>query len=119
MDFVVYITTNPDRKVLYTGASNNLSRRLIEHYLDRGTTDSFAGKNYCYCLVFYEIFPTMIEAISAEKRIKGKSRKWKEELIATINPEWKFLNNEIIGEWPPKKVLEDLYFQNYITLKNL
>jgi len=117
MDFVVYITTNPDRNVLYTGTTNNLPRRLIEHYLDRGISNSFAGKNYCYCLLYYDVFPTMLEAIASEKRIKGKSRKWKEELILSLNPEWKFLNKEIVGEWPPRKVLEDPYFQNYSDIR--
>lgn len=114
MNFSVYITTNPGRTVLYTGTTNNLPRRVIEHYLNRGNKENFAGKNYCYCLVFYDVFPTMIEAIEAEKRIKGKSRKWKEELIERNNPDWKFLNAEIVGEWPPRKVLEDPYFQKYL-----
>ena len=56
----------------------------------------------------------MLEAIEAEKRIKGKSRKWKEKLIIETNTEWKFLNSEIVGEWPPNKILEDPYFQSYI-----
>ena len=115
MNYAVYITTNPNRHVLYTGTTNTISRRLIEHYLERGKPETFAGKNYCYNLVFYDVFPTMIEAIEAEKRIKGKSRKWKEALITSFNPDWKFLNKEIVGEWPPEKVLEDPYFQNYIN----
>ena len=114
MEFSVYITTNPNRSVLYTGTTNNLTRRIIEHYLERGKPETFAGKNYCYNLVYYDVFPTMLEAIEAEKRIKGKSRKWKEKLVFEANPEWRFLNKEIVKEWPPKKVLEDPYFQNYI-----
>ena len=118
MDFVVYITTNPNRNVLYTGTSNNLQRRIVEHYLERGRPETFAGKNYCYNLVYYDIFPTMIEAIAAEKRIKGKSRSWKEALISEFNADWKFLNETVMGEWPPKKVLEDPYFQNYLEKYN-
>ena len=114
MDFAVYITTNPNRKVLYTGTTNNLSRRLIEHYIEKGNPKTFAGKNYCYNLLYYDVFPIMMEAIEAEKRIKGKSRKWKETLVTEFNPEWKFLNKEVIGEWPPKKNLEDPYFQEYL-----
>jgi len=114
MDFAVYITTNPTRKVIYTGATNNLPRRVTEHYLERGKPKAFAGKNYCYNLVYYDVFPTMMEAIVAEKRIKGKSRNWKEELINSFNPMWKFLNREIVGEWPPNKILEDPYFQKYL-----
>ncbi|MEQ8579337.1 MAG: GIY-YIG nuclease family protein [Balneola sp.] len=118
MDFAVYITTNPNRSVLYTGTTNTLSRRVIEHYLEKGKNNTFTGKTYCYNLVYYDLFPTMREAIEAEKRIKGKSRKWKEELISTFNPDWKFLNKEIVGEWPPKKVLEDPYFQQYLKKDN-
>jgi putative endonuclease len=114
MDYAVYITTNPNRRVLYTGTTNNLPRRLVEHYLWRGKTRTFAGKNYCYNLLYYDVFPTMMEAIAAEKRIKGKSRKWKEELVSEFNPDWKFLNKDVVGEWPPNKMLEDPYFQNYI-----
>ncbi len=113
MNLVVYITTNPNRNVLYTGTSNNLQRRVVEHYLERGKEDSFAGKNYCYNLLFYDVFPTMLDAIAAEKRLKGKSRKWKEELISSKNPNWEFLNRQIVGEWPPVKILDDPYFVKY------
>jgi len=37
----------------------------------------------------------MEEAIKEEKRIKGGSRKQKEQLIESINPEWKDLWNII------------------------
>tara|TARA_Y100001935_G_C16987728_1_gene351924 strand:- start:108 stop:461 length:354 start_codon:yes stop_codon:yes gene_type:complete len=114
MDFAVYITTNPNRSVLYTGTTNNLPRRIVEHYLERGRKKTFAGENYCYNLVYYEHFTTMMEAIEAEKRIKGKSRKWKERLIESFNSEWRFLNKDIVGEWPPVKILEDPYFQSYL-----
>jgi hypothetical protein len=59
----------------------------------------------------------MLEAIAAEKRIKGKSRKWKEDLIGESNSEWRFLNQLIVSEWPPKIILEDPYFQYYIRNK--
>ncbi len=114
INFAIYITTNPNRSVLYRGTTNNLQRRVIEHYLKSGRSTTFAGKNYCYNVVFYDVFPTMMEAIEAEKRIKGKSRKWKEKLIESINPKWEFLNKEILGEWPPKKILEEPYFIKYL-----
>jgi putative endonuclease len=114
MDFAVYITTNPNRSVLYTGTTNTLPRRVIEHYLERGSKKSFAGKHFCCNLVYYDVLPTMMEAIEAEKRIKGKSIKWKEKLISEFNPSWRFLNEEIVGEWPPRKILEDPYFQKYM-----
>jgi putative endonuclease len=107
MNNATYILTNPNRKVLYTGVTNNLPKRLVEHYQERGKTETFAGKYYCYCLIWYDVFPTMYEAIQAEKRIKGKKRTWKEQLIAEKNPEWKFLNDVVLGEWPPRKTISD------------
>ena len=37
----------------------------------------------------------IIEAIAEERRIKGGSRKKKEDLINAMNPEWKDLYDEI------------------------
>jgi putative endonuclease len=105
MEAYTYIVTNPKKTTLYTGVTNDLRRRIVEHYLARGTSKSFAGKYYCYLLIWYEAFPTTNEAIQAEKKIKGKNRKWKEELIRKRNPFWNSLNKNVLGEWPPNKTL--------------
>jgi putative endonuclease len=104
--FHIYIVTNPGRKVLYTGVTNNLAQRLIEHYSNRGQIQTFAGKFYCYNLIYYENFQYINEAIRREKEIKGWSRKKKIELIKTMNPDWTFLNPTICEGWPPKEVLK-------------
>jgi putative endonuclease len=96
-----YILTNYSKSVLYTGATNDLLNRLLIHYLNRGDTSTFVGKYSCFYLVWYDTFPTMGEAIEAEKLIKGKTRKWKEALISSFNPDWRFLNEEIVGIWLP------------------
>lgn len=62
-------------------------------------------RTICYFLIWYDAFPTIYEAIQAEKYIKGKSRKWKVALIEKANPKWRFLNKEVLGEWPPNKTL--------------
>lgn len=105
MKAYTYIVTNPKKSTLYTGVTNNLQRRLVEHYINRGTPDSFAGRYYCYCLIWYEAFLTMHEAIEAEKYIKGKKRAWKVKLINRNNPDWNFMNKIILGEWPPDNTL--------------
>ena len=105
MKAYTYIVTNPSKSTLYTGVTNDLRRRLVEHYLNRGSSDTFTGKYYCYILVWYEAFPTMMEAIQAEKMVKGKSRNWKKNLIAKNNPNWNSMNKNILGEWPPNKTL--------------
>ena len=104
--FYVYIVTNPERTVLYTGVTNNLGQRLIEHYSNRGQAETFAGKFYCYNLIYYESFQFINEAIRREKEIKGWSRKKKMELIKTMNPDWTFLNPTICEGWPPKEILK-------------
>ena len=101
-EYFVYITTNLNRKVLYVGMSNNLPQRITEHYLNRGNPKTFPGKYYCYNLIYFETFDYVVDAITREKEIKGWSRKKKEALIATMNPDWIFLNTEIM-EWPPKE----------------
>ena len=91
-NYYVYITTNPGKTVLYTGITNNLKRRIIEHYNDRGNKKHFAGRYYCYKLIYFEHFTDVNQAIVREKEIKNMSRAKKEELIRTTNPKWNFLS---------------------------
>jgi putative endonuclease len=55
-NFYVYILTNPAKTVLYTGVTNDLSRRVAEHKENKGNPKTFAGKYYCYNLVYFEHF---------------------------------------------------------------
>ena len=98
--FYVYIVTNPKKTVLYTGMTNDLEYRIIEHYRNRGKRKTFAGRYYCYQLIYYEAHDTAIGAIEREKEIKDWSREKKEELINQENPTWTFLNDQIT-DWPP------------------
>jgi len=96
-----YITTNSNRNVLYCGVTNDLRQRIIEHYLVRGSRQSFAGNNYCYWLVYFENFKYINNAIRREKEVKKWRREKKEALINTMNPESKFLNFDLFDCWPP------------------
>ncbi len=93
--FYVYIVTNPQRTVLYTGMTNDLVRRMIEHYESRGQNDKFAGKYYCYNLIYWEFHQYVNNAIAREKEIKGWRREKKVALIESLNPDWNFLTDEI------------------------
>lgn len=88
--YFVYILTNRSNKVLYTGITSNLERRLYEHR--NNLTPGFASKYRCHKLVWYETTPDVQAAISREKQIKGGSRRDKELLIKSLNPEWKDLS---------------------------
>lgn len=90
----VYITTNPSRTTLYIGVTNDIARRLVEHYANRGKPKTFAGKYYCYCLVYLELYQYVNNAIARETELKDWRRELKEALIAEFNPKWKFLNAE-------------------------
>jgi len=102
--FFVYLTTNPGKSVLYTGFTNNLAQRIVEHYMNKGTNKSFAGKYYCYNLLYYETQQYVINAMAREKEIKGWTRTKKLTLIKSENPGLKFLNSEIM-EWPPNVLI--------------
>ncbi|MCE7993475.1 MAG: GIY-YIG nuclease family protein [Roseivirga sp.] len=96
----IYIVTNKTKSVLYTGRTDDLPQRVIEHWLERGKPRTFAGRYHCHYLVYFEDTRYVLNAIEREKEIKGWTRAKKEALITEFNPEWKFLNEEIM-EWPP------------------
>ena len=89
----VYIMCNINNTTLYTGVSSNLPARVAQHK-EKEYPNSFTAKYNCTKLVYYKWFDTILEAITEEKRIKGGSRKKKEILINSINPEWKDLYQE-------------------------
>ncbi|MFN0216067.1 MAG: GIY-YIG nuclease family protein [Saprospiraceae bacterium] len=94
--YFLYITTNPKKTVLYVGVTNDLERRLQEHLDDHlGERKSFAGKYFCYNLIYYEWYQYIQAAIGREKEIKGWLRAKKEKLIASFNPDWRFLNDPV------------------------
>jgi putative endonuclease len=99
-NFFTYILTNYNKKVLYTGVTNDLDRRLYEHYFGINKTEGFTSKYKCFYLVWYERHQYIDHAIEREKEIKGWLRDKKNKLIEQENPSWIFLNKEIM-EWPP------------------
>ena len=82
--YYVYIATNKTNSVLYTGVTNNLNRRMYEHR--QKVIKGFTSKYNVNKLVYFQEFPNVTEAISAEKRIKGWLREKKLNLIRTVNP---------------------------------
>ncbi|MFB6318222.1 GIY-YIG nuclease family protein [Saccharicrinis sp. FJH54] len=89
----VYILTNKNNKVLYTGVTSDLSKRIFEHKNKLYIT-SFASRYNISKLVYFKGFTSMEEAIFEEKRIKSGSRIKKIKLIESLNPEWEDLSNQ-------------------------
>lgn len=89
--YFTYILTNPFKTVLYIGATNDLARRVREHFENKGNPTTFTGKYYCYQLIYFEEYTNIEDVIYREKEIKKWNRKKKESLIATQNPEWEII----------------------------
>nr|QBM02904.1 hypothetical protein [uncultured archaeon] len=87
--YYVYIMTNKRKTVLYTGVTNDLIRRVYEH--KQKLVQGFTKKYNVVNLVYYEIFRDCFSAIQREKQIKAGSRRKKEELINSINKDWRDL----------------------------
>ncbi|MEK7074649.1 MAG: GIY-YIG nuclease family protein [Patescibacteria group bacterium] len=92
MQYYVYIATNKINTVLYTGVTNNLERRMCEH--KNKLVSGFTARYNIQKLIYYEIFPTALEAIEAEKKIKGWTRQKKIDLVLSMNPFFKDLFKE-------------------------
>ena len=88
------MVTNKNNTVLYTGVTSNLYGRIAEHK-SKFFEKSFTAKYNCDKLVWYEVFPTIMEAIDREKQIKGGSRKKKEALINGMNTGWRDLWEDV------------------------
>ena len=92
-DYFIYIMTNKNNTVLYTGVTSNLIGRVWQHK-NKSYNDSFTAKYNINKLVYYENFQYIQDAIAAEKRIKAGSRKKKDELIAKQNKNWEDLSED-------------------------
>ena len=90
--YYVYLVTNPAKTAVYTGVTNDVRRRIQEHFDNRGNPSTFAGRYFCYNLVYYEAFDQINGAIAREKEIKGWTRAKKNALIEADNPQWLTLN---------------------------
>ena len=81
-----------------------MEQRIIEYYIDGIDKKHFTGKYNCHFLIFYKSYKYVNDTIAREKEIKVWLRIKKEKLITGFNPEWKFLNEELLGEWPPSDI---------------
>ena len=92
----VYILTNDNNKVLYTGATSNLKERVADHK-EKHHPVSFTARYNIRKLVYYERFDSIGQAIKREKQIKAGSRKKKLALICNKNPDWRDLIGDLEG----------------------
>jgi len=92
--YYVYILANKRNGTLYTGITNNLTRRVYEH--KSGLIEGFTKKYSIDKLVYFESTTDVNDAILREKRLKKWKRQWKIELIEKINPDWRDLSVDFL-----------------------
>lgn len=91
--YCVYIITNFQNTVLYTGVTGNLLERIYHH--KNKTVSSFSSKYDLNKLVYYESYDDVNMAIAREKQIKAGNRQKKINFIQKFNPEWKDLYSSL------------------------
>jgi putative endonuclease len=90
--YFVYILTNKDHRVLYTGFTGNLPKRIWEH--KEKAVPGFTSNYNVNRLVYYEETNDVRSALEREKQIKGWRRAKKIVLIKAMNPSWRDLSND-------------------------
>jgi putative endonuclease len=95
--YFVYLLNSSSRRVLYTGVTNALVARVLEHRRAENPK-SFAATYRAFRLVYYEEYGDVRVAIAREKQIKGWTRAKKNALVASTNPKWR----DLIAEWEEK-----------------
>ncbi|QHS55601.1 GIY-YIG nuclease family protein [Mucilaginibacter sp. 14171R-50] len=93
----VYIMTNKQNVVFYTGVTSDLMDRVWDHK-NKTYPDSFTSRYNCHKLVYHYFYSHIEEAIAAEKLIKGGSRQSKIDLVNSINPGWNDLYDDLLNE---------------------
>ncbi len=86
--YYVYIMASRSR-VLYTGVTNDLARRVDEH--KRSLTPGFTSRYHITRLVYFEDFGGVRDAIAREKQLKGWVRSRKIQLVEEKNATWEDL----------------------------
>ena len=92
--YYVYILASRSR-VVYTGVTNDLSRRVHEHR--GGLTPGFTSRYRINRLVYFEEFADIRDAIAREKQIKAWTRARRISLVERRNPTW----HDLAEEWFP------------------
>jgi putative endonuclease len=100
-NYYVYIVTNKHRTTLYTGVTNDLGRRIVEH--KNGEIAGFTQRYHLNRLVWFEYFSEVTAAISREKELKGWLRSKKIALIEKENPRW----FDLSADWGQQPRIDD------------
>ena len=89
----IYIVSNAGRSTLYIGVTTELRKRIAAH--KEGYGSAFTNRYNLKDLLYYEGFPTIVEAIAREKQLKKWHSTWKWNLIKAHNPALKDLSDDL------------------------
>lgn len=78
------------------------SLRLVEYSLGWNNA-AFTNKYHIHSLLWFEETQYVLNAIGKEKALKSLFRDKKEAIITEFNPRWRFLNEQVLGNWPPNE----------------
>ena len=92
--YYVYILCNKRKGTLYTGITSNLIKRIWQHKNE--AVEGFTKQYGLKCLVHFEQYQDVKEALLREKRIKKWNRQWKINLIEQNNPNWDDLYQKLV-----------------------
>jgi len=90
----VYMLASNRNGTLYIGVTSDLVKRIWQH--KNNMVEGFTKRYGVHQLVWYELHENMQSALAREKRMKGWKRKWKLELIDSMNPNWQDLYHIIV-----------------------
>ena len=96
MRYYIYILTNRNNTVLYTGVTNDLIRRVYEHK-NNADPKSFTARYKVHKLIYFEETGDVKSAIEREKQIKSWSRGKKIALVHGSNPKFFDLYPRLLG----------------------
>jgi putative endonuclease len=91
--FFVYILASRRNGTLYVGVTNDVVRRVSEHKAK--LVPGFTRKYDVNRLVYFEEFPSILEARAREGMLKRWRRAWKIQLIEKLNPDWRDLSDQL------------------------
>ena len=92
--YIVSIVSSRSR-IVYTGVTNNLGRRILEHRTK--LIPGFTKKYRIHRLMYYEAFGDIRDAIAREKQIKAWTRAKRVALIEAKNPTWADLSESLFA----------------------
>ena len=91
---MVYILASKRNGTLYIGVTSDLVKRIWEH--KNHMVEGFTQRYNVHRLVWYEVHDSMETAIVRERQLKNWHRKWKLDLIESLNPNWQDLYQKIV-----------------------